>query len=280
MRTSGSVIEQSIRHLAMGLSPGESRGGLLCPFCEGGRHNDKALSVTVTDDGDILYNCHRASCGVGGVVRAAPRASWQSGESPAETKPKPVQPPEPTRPLNDHEIGELYALYGLEYPILEGYNVEAYHDASLGHRIVIPIEGPSGPDLRGYLRGYEYRLLPPYERSDKTRHYRLSDGVWAGCFGVPSHGIIVVEDVWSALKIAQELPDFMGYSLMGSHMTIEHVLEINRFTKNWYLCLDKDASLKAIKFQQKYRHLGEFQIRLLEKDMKYLDQIDMVELLR
>lgn len=271
------MIDSLIRQMAVGMAPGEDRGSLVCPFCQGGRHQDKAFSISITDDGDLLYKCHRASCDAHGIVRAGVSA-WQAGtRDPARPA---VTPPGPTRPLSDLEVAEIYELYEIEWDALEAAQVMAYDGEDIGTRVVIPIEGPAGADLRGYLRGYEYRLLPPYERRDKTRHYRLSDGIWAGVFGRPDHGLVVVEDVWSAIKVAQELPGIAGYSLMGTHMTVEHVMEINRLTKNWYLCLDKDASLKAIKYQQKYRHLGRFQICLLDRDLKYLDAKEISEVLR
>lgn len=71
----------------------------------------------------------------------------------------------------------------------------------------------------------------------------------------------------------------MGYALMGTHMTVEHVLEINQLSKPWSLCLDRDATLKAISYKQKYRHLGDFSVCPIQRDMKFMDAKEMTEVL-
>jgi hypothetical protein len=270
------VIEQSIRLLAVGLSAGENRGGLLCPFCDGGSNHDKAFSIRLDDDGSILYKCHRASCDAHGIVRGG---GYVPSRADGSTRKPPVVVPGPVVELTDLEYRRIYELYEIEGDTIDEVGIKAFESPDLGSRVVIPVEGPRGPDLRGYLRGYDYRSLPPCARRDKSRHYRVHDGLWAGCFGSAEHGVVVVEDTWSAIKVAQELPGLMGYALMGTHMSVEHVLEINRLTRSWYLCLDRDATLKAIKYKQQYQHLGKFSVCPLERDLKYLDAKEISEVL-
>ena len=86
--------------------------------------------------------------------------------------------------------------------------------------------------------------------------------------------------MWSAIKVMQELPGYMGYCIMGTYLSPEHVLEINRLTKNWWLCLDKDATHKSIGYLQKYRHLGQFRVGALKQDMKYMDRDEMMEVIQ
>jgi hypothetical protein len=276
------VIDEEIRLLAIGMAPGENRGSLICPACGGGASKDKAFSVAVTTDGAILYNCHRATCSFAGVVRSGVRSDGDSSGTP---RPVPARPTAPyPRDLLPAVIEKrIEELYGINRDTLEEFEVQWHAPVARHSRVVIPIVGPPFTFGGWAHRGYEYRLLPPYVHYAKSMHYREEDVVWAGLFALSTPeqftGVIVVEDSWSAMKVAQEMPGWAGYALMGTHMTVEHVIEINQLTKDWYLCLDRDATLKAIGYLQKYRHLGAFSVCPLEKDIKFLTEPEILEVL-
>lgn len=81
------------------------------------------------------------------------------------------------------------------------------------------------------------------------------------------------------MKVMQELPGFCGYALMGTHMSPDHVLEINRLNCDTYLCLDRDATEKAIKYRHQYRHLMDFSVCPIPRDLKFLNRNEILEVL-
>lgn len=263
-----------IRLMARGIPPGTTDNSQPCPFCLGGPANDKSFALTVKEDGAILFCCHRAKCGKQGAIGSA--SGVATDHPPIKTV---VPDPPPRMPLTKAHSDRIFELYGINPVCLEEFGVCS---AKEGDLLAIPVR-----DHTRRLRGWEYRQLPPYRGGPKARSYRLTQRVWGAVYpsGGPEEqieGIVVVEDLWSAMKVAQECnEEFWSYSLMGSHMNLDHVAELGRFNLPVYLCLDPDAQDKAIGYLKKYSHLmgNLMEVRLSNRDLKFYTRTELLSLL-
>lgn len=263
-----------LRLMARGIPPGTTDNSQPCPYCLGGPKGDKSFALTVKEDGTILFCCHRAKCGKQGAMGPS------SGVAMDYPKVTLVQPEPPKRkPLTKAHEERIRTLYGINSVCLEEFGVCSVEE---GDQVAIPVR-----DHTRRLRGWEYRQLPPYGPGPKSRSYRTTQRVW-GCIYPAAdvveveQGIVVVEDLWSAMKVAQECgEEFWSYALMGSHMSVEHVADISRFELPVYLCLDPDAQAKSIEYLKKYSHLfgNLMEVRLSNRDLKFYDRTELLSLL-
>lgn len=258
--------------MAIGLRPGETSHGNTCPMCLGGRNNDKAFSVSISHDDYLLYHCHRATCGYSGRLPTTVRATT----TPVVVRERPFVPG-PRAPLSDRPdlVNKVNTLYGITEGTLYDWGVSIYKD-----QLCIPIFNESTPTIAD--TSYEYRYLPPVpEYGKKSMHYRMSDMLWYADFCCTPQPIWVVEDTWSALKVSQEMG--AAIALMGTHFSDEmaiHLAATYGSDQKIYLALDKDATEKAFKYQQKFKFiLPNLRVVPLSKDMKYLNRKQMEELL-
>lgn len=277
-----------LRHFAASLETGTTDRSELCPWCGGGRDEEAAFAITRISEAEVLYKCHRASCGRSGRL-----AVWgfrlrqisfgddldQVPDTSAE-KGKLFTPRLhtcDTIELGEEWTSELLDLYGLqrEECIREGWRVEI-GSGNLVVRVCSPL---------GVVRGYEVRrskVQIPYVSSPKTTSYRVLDEPWLGWYrGTHSSGAtVLVEDAISALKVSRH---FQVVCLHGSHIALEQLLEIIGVVGNGdiVLALDKDATSKALKFVAEWRFLApNFRAVILEKDLKYLSDTEICIKLR
>jgi hypothetical protein len=149
------------------------------------------------------------------------------------------------------------------------YGVEQYRD-----QVCIPIWNTA-------RAGWEYRRLPPYGGFKKSMHYRTNREVsWmAEFYSYDDRTCWLVEDVWSAMKVAQEM-EHHAVSLMGTSLTPDKVSVLGNRFRDVYLALDKDAIPKALSYAKQYSYLmPNLSVVFLSKDLKYLDREQMEELL-
>jgi hypothetical protein len=194
---------------------------------------------------------------------------------------EPKHPPGPRTPLSERPdlVNKVNVLYGIDEATLNNWGVSIYVD-----QLCIPIFNESMPDTAAY--SWEYRYLPPVpEGGKKSMHYRMSDMLWYADFSFidlrSDKPVWIVEDTWSALKTFQEWGT--GIALMGTHFSDEvaiHLATVYGSDHKFYLALDKDATEKAFKYQQKFKFiLPNLRVVPLSKDMKYLNRKQMEELL-
>lgn len=262
---------QELKLLTRGMVAGQSQGGLLCPFCQGGRTGERTLSVHLREDGVVLFICFRATCGKHGRIHN--NGNVVASDNPPNA-PKGFEPrwfKDETRALNKQEIETIWSLYGLTYEDIKR------HRLSVGvsdERLCIPIIG-----VGGSIRGYELRVFgKDLGGQPKTLHFKHKDEPWIGWF-VPRLGaeagspIVLVEDVISAMKVAHQ---YASVSLMGSHLGMQDLYEVAKVTDNIILALDKDATEKALALQKKYRFIcPTMRVMILSKDLKYLPDGDI-----
>lgn len=255
-----------LRLHASGMFRGETVGGISCPWCRGGRNKDKSFSLTKRIDGLVLFICHRAKCGRHGRLNHGEILLNEEQASPFV----PREYLEDTRVLTTAEYTSLYASYGLSPADIMDHRLAM--EVRSG-RLVIPVMSPK---LK--LRGYEARLMPDVEsEAPKTLHYKEIDEPWLGWFAGPTQGVVViVEDVISAIRVSSL---YTSASLMGSHITMDDMMELVGYTDDLVLCLDRDATAKSLKFKQRFQYVApKLEVRILENDLKYSSDDEITRL--
>jgi len=257
---------QLVRLTCREVARNEQAGGKLCPFCRGGRHGERSLSVLTRYDGVSLYLCHRASCGASG--RVLPNGNVSSGElKPLGFEPRPFT--EETRALNPEERELLGAMYGLTQREINWFGLTL---TSKQGDLVIPISGPLGQK-----RGHITRPIKG-NGGVKGLPYKILDEPFKGWFwleGSKPERIVIVEDAISAMRVARS---FYSVALLGTNLSQEDMFEILRFSDQIVLALDKDATKKALEYQAKYKFLcPQMVVAILDKDLKYLSDLEILE---
>ena len=102
--------------------------------------------------------------------------------------------------------------------------------------------------------------LPKWKRYGKSRAPLV--------IGSDRRNIVIVEDVISAIKLSNILPEWAAMPILGTSLSADAVTVISSF-KNGLIALDKDATDKAI---QMHRRLAPFldrcRVVMLECDIK------------
>ena len=270
-----------LRQFAATIELGVTSREELCPWCGGGESKEPSFAITRTSEAAAKYCCHRASCG-----RASRLAVWGFRLEPilddSAQKGKQFTPrlyTGDTFELGDEWLAELLDRYEIGLPEIRR---EGWREEIGSGNLVVPVRSPLG-----VVRGIEVRrskVQIPHVAGPKTKSYRFLDEPWLGWFrtlntGPDSQGestgrnsgpVVLVEDVISALKVSRH---FQCASLMGSHITLEmllEVLEITGVNQEIILALDRDATSKALKFVVEWRFLApNFRCVPLSKDLKY-----------
>lgn len=228
-----------------------------CPFCGG----QKKFSISKLD-GKTLWNCYKASCGARGAMggprnMAVVRARIESGTKPLLMK-EPLPLPKLISSVSNHpealqylqEVGSYEAFQ--RKLVMVGYSPEE-------HRVLFFTNKGAG----AVGRALDERL-PKWKAFGDT----------SGCFSCGTgKSAVIVEDAASACAVGV-LEGYTGVALLGtniSHLQKRQLMSYQRVI----LCLDKDASRKAILLLQRLEGLVPATVRFLEKDLKLLrsDQI-------
>ena len=227
-----------------------------CPSCGG----VKTFTATRTD-GIVLYNCYKAGCNVSGKKRMLSSSRYIREKSiilPSQQKQKEFKipdhfsvylPKKMTRYCNENNINTD--------------KVQLYYDVKLD-RAVCPIfdvkitEG-SLPTITPKIIDAVGRSLSKYG----AKWHRYSNS------GLPficgeGETCYVVEDSASAVAVSQH---GIGLALLGTNLSNE-VLDIVIKYPYVIVCLDKDASSKAIRMKNRIAQFTRANVKLLEVDPK------------
>ena len=226
-----------------------------CPSCGG----IKTFTATRTD-GIVLYNCYKAGCNVSGKKRMLSSSRYIREKSiilPSQKKQEfkipdhfsVYLPKKMTRYCNENNINTD--------------KVQLYHDVKLD-RAVFPIfdvkinEG-SLPTITPKIIDAVGRSLSKYG----AKWHRYSNS------GLPficgeGETCYVVEDSASAVAVSQH---GIGLALLGTNLSNE-VLDIVIKYPYVIVCLDKDASSKAIRMKNRIAQFTRANVKLLEVDPK------------
>jgi hypothetical protein len=257
-----------LRHLAADILVGTTENKFSCPFCIGGANGDRGFVITRLTESEAVYCCHRATCGKAGRIACWGFRLEQILCDPT-SQPKSEFTPRVytgrTGELGQEWSTEILGLYGLT--VEESYWANWRRDIGSG-RLVCPILGPTGK-----CRGQELRKskISSGDYGPKTIHYRQSEEVWMGWYRrSKTNPIILVEDIVSALKGSRH---FQAGCLLGSHVSLDHILEATEVAKDQkiYLALDKDATDKAAHFIKKWKFVAaNLVLQPLSKDLKLM----------
>ena len=220
---------------------------ITCPFCGG----QKKLALSKID-GKLMWNCYRASCEGKGIhtgkrdLQSA--KSYLSGQvRQREVYVRPL--PSITTSVENHKpaLDYLASVNSLE-AYRNGY-IKVRYDPSQDRVLFYSGEGVVAKSLRSY--GPKWMTLGS-----------IPAGVHIGT-GTTA---VLVEDVPSACSVSR-VNGLVGVAMLGTNIT----KALNKATEkylNKYLCLDKDASAKAIVIK---RQLGaSLKVRFISKDLKVL----------
>ena len=245
------------------MGAGQRSTGELCPKCKGGRTGEGSLSV-FRHTGSISWRCWRASCDWHG------RAYTNAAGTFTTTKQRP--------PTIDYELVDEWPVGFKRTLATKLHLTEHAIDAArwdytpkagiYGARIIMPVFDPEmrvrGYNFRSYWEHWKKAIIERRDGEDETEEpmqcwYRHK-------YGAPV--LYITEDQPSALRMYDHGYD--GLALLGTELTPAKVREIRRLAyKHIYLCLDKDATAKAVQYAGMWRHrLGNLKVCALEQDIK------------
>ena len=258
-----------IQEIGEELHDGQSSGGNTCPICNGGAQGDTSLSVT-RKGSLVLYLCHRASCGASGAVPTYgdPRRGCSPGPRPKRvyvTNPDPL--PDEVRQL----MVDKYHLSNEEIARADLGWTDYYSPRGKG-RVYAPLYTPTG-----HIRGYNVRdLYKEQSPKDLIFVFKEVDCKLAWYMRGRDTPLVLVEDRISALRLSSYVN---AASLNGTDITNDMVDEIRRTSLGpIYLCLDKDATMKAVKQVVKLRGiLPSLKAIPLSLDIKDMPRLELDE---
>lgn len=257
-------MRSSVRSLvlleAAELSAGESVY-LDCPAC-GDTHGK--FSVTVTDDGLVLYNCFRASCSLNGGGAVAPNGvrDLVRTREPRTQRIRPYTGLIEALPVEEIEM--LAEEVGFdEQHILESRAMWAPEE----RRVAYPILGPMGRRRGFVLRSYRGSTPKALTRTD-TNEPHLS------YYGVGKGGpTLVVEDIPSAIRAARYCP---SVALSGTGCGPDYASEIAAHAPEVVWALDADATSHAVALQRRHALLfNQSRVATLPCDLKDMEEDEL-----
>jgi len=232
-----------------------------CPDC-GGRGTFTATRV----DGTILYNCYKAGCSLSGKKDVMGSSKYVREKSiiPAETD------------KYKFEIPDHFSVYFpnkmVKYCVqnnIDTSKVQLYYDVKLD-RAVFPIfmVQPSNFDTPTIWRN---KVVDAVGRSLSKYSNNRNYPKWHryGKSGLPficgnSEICYVVEDCASAVAVSQY---GTGLALLGTNLS-DQLLDIVVNYPYVIVCLDRDASAKAIQMKNRIGQFTKAEVRLLDVDPK------------
>ena len=239
-------MDEIIR-VAAGLAPGQSRSGLMCPYCLGGASGERSLSVYQRDDGlGYGWRCHRASCG-----------KWGGSLSPDQSGPTTKAPAFEARPYTFPTCAPPS-----EHPIW-GLLGATERTPATAARIGLACRVGNPGELVWAVRNYDWLTVGHMSRDYATktiRTWRTVDEPWFGYFS-DNRGpcLWVVEDPVSAAKI--QLTGGGAVCLFGSSIGRGVRLGLARLRERGHLkrllmALDPDATTKGAQYARDLTNSG------------------------
>jgi len=261
MNTAKSDVVQLLKDIK--LKEGETKR-VNCPFC-GGRN-----TFTITRrEGVRIWNCYKASCTASGatgdifpVEAIKMRITGKDSRLNAEKCVLKSNLPAVSVPVDNHEYAVRYLKSVHAYQAyVEGLVHVSY--APKEHRVLFWLNNDTGAIGRS-LKG----AIPKWK-------------VYGDCSGLFTCGsgptAVVVEDAASACAVGV-LPGYTGVALMGTHIDSVKKRELTRFPR-LVICLDNDASRKALTLVRKMEGFVPTSVRFLKQDFKWLEPQEIASIL-
>ena len=234
----------------------------MCPRCGGGTSGEQSLSVTMSEDGAVLWHCFRAKCGYAGASRSGEYATRPEYKR-KETKPEFTGP---TEPIGEKEAARIKELWGITDP-------PYWYWAPTVGRLAMSIRSPKYTH-----RGWVLRDI--WGRSDKKAITYLDEGEEGISWyreKLNAH-TVVVEDIPSAMRASTHVN---SVALCGTAIGPARAIEIATYaTRPVILALDQDATAISFRYAEKYSLLwGDVIVLPLKKDIKNMTEEEVRGLL-
>jgi len=234
-----------------------------CVFCGG----KKTLTVSRLD-GRLVWNCYKASCDAKGGKRVGRsieniKAKLANPEH-KEKVSKWIRPlPEITSSPRAHEKVITFLTQNHSYAAwLSGACKITYDPAQ--DRVLFYMNGNLGAVGRTLRNGVKPKWL--------------SYGDTSGVLAVgDSDTAVVVEDAASACAV-YTTGIYTGVALLGTNISQEQRNQLKKYARV-IICLDKDASTKALTMARKLSSVVPTTVRMLTEDLKYLSPTSIMEVL-
>ena len=236
----------------------------LCPRCEGGSTREKSLSITLTEDGQLLWQCFRANC------TEKRGASGRKVIVSATAKPEKVRAKfeGTTKALSDYHLAQIKSMWGIEDPPYW------YYTPDYGGRIAMSIRGPKynhrGWVLRDIRGRAKTKALTYIEKDEESLSW------YKTTTNAPT---VLVEDIPSAVRANGG--GVNAVALLGTAIGLGKALEIAaNAPRPIIIALDQDATSKSFDYIKRYGLLWDtVLIRVLPKDLKDMTEEELKEIL-
>lgn len=272
MKNKYSIFRDWLIDGGLDLAVGDTANQLICPYCKGGQHDDKAFSVTRVQNG-YLFHCYRAQCGVSGIYST--QAPSNGGPEIKEKKFSGASYDWETVPLSEAQRSWLTYRYSLSASELVASGV-AY--CAERDSYAWPIR-----DIRGYTVGVVDRTYAELgnHRKPKSINYWFNDvpKLYFPKMELSLGGtVLVVEDALSAIKGARYANTV---AVLGAHLTEPSAIWLARHYSRLIVCFDRDAVKSSVRCAREYSLFFKEGATwlLIDKDIKDMDNQELDELL-
>ena len=246
-----------IQELNIGL--GQSYRGD-CIFCL----NRNTLSVR-HENGRLVWNCFHANCTAKGMTDSELRAEdLDKFINPSKTEPSKefVIPKHFVTVFGNNKAREYLESFGIS-----DTEARLMYDVKQ-NRLVFLVED------NGMVVGAVGRMLHPYSNT-APKWYKYGTPPVPFIVGTNKYVGFIVEDCISACKVA--ISGFTGIALMGTSIPDNFVSPIVDRIDRAFVCLDRDATEKSFKLRDCLSHVIPTQIKMIDKDLKWLSVEELKE---
>ena len=248
---------------AVDLSLGENKR-TTCPACDGGRSQERSLSITLGDDGTLRWQCFRAKCDLGAGTNAKTHIA---------PKMQPLVKPKKKFEGTVRDLDSYYREW-----ILKNWGIAEpehwWYTPDYGGRIAMSVRSPK------YLhRGWVLRDITGRART-KALSYIDEGEEGLSWYKVQRNApTVIVEDIPSAIRASG--CGVNAVALLGTSIGTDRAIEIQESAKaGVIIALDNDAISLGFKYAQRYGLLwGSTSVLPLSKDMKNMNDDELKELL-
>lgn len=233
----------------------------LCPRCNGGSSNELSLSITLGEDGQVYWNCFRASCEEKGTT-----ATLGIKAAPVPAKRKRVFEGQ-VRDLESGELEIIRTLWGITDPPYWWWT-----DSLMG-RVAMSIRSPK------YVhRGWVLRDIHGRSRTKALTYVDENEEGISWYKTTPDAPTVVVEDIPSAVRAMKYVN---AVALCGTGVGLSRAEEIAEYaSRPVIVALDQDATREAFRIAHKWALLwGDVKVLPLKQDMKNMREKDLKDLL-
>lgn len=234
-----------------------------CPFC-GGKYT---LTVSKVD-GSVIWNCYKASCNAHGGNRVG--RSIDGIKNKLANKEVRLGFNKIKTPLPDIKASVENHEHVLKY-IHDNNCYKAYEDKAININY-----DPAKDRVLFWMNNDQGAVGRALNKQSKPKW--LSYGDTSGILSVGTSPIaLVVEDAASACSVyATGL--YTGVALLGTNISPVQRKQLSHYQK-LIICLDKDASKKAIKLSKALKGMVNSSVCFLPEDLKYMNSTSIMEII-